>query len=121
MRLLIRHVRKYHLFHEFKRLNLQTNAMAAVRDKNKIDGAYLLMKRFKNRLKAFDSALQAIEKAKVNTADFERLKATLDSANSQSIFRDVIRLFDTAKENFEHKIEKEMSKTTASFEKLLAD
>ena len=57
MSLMIRNFRKFHLFHTFKKMHLQTNMLANVRDREKIDGAYLLLKRFRNRLKAFDAAL----------------------------------------------------------------
>jgi len=47
--------------------------LANVRDKDKIDGAFLLLKRFKNRLKAFDGALHAMDKTKVNISEFTQL------------------------------------------------
>ena len=58
--MLVRHLRKYHIFHEFRKMHLKTSSIALIRDKNKIEGAYLLMKRFKNRLKAFDGAMQVL-------------------------------------------------------------
>ncbi len=57
LNLMLRSFRRYHLFHEFNKLNLQTNRVALVRDRDKINGAFLLLKRFKNRLKAFDEAM----------------------------------------------------------------
>ena len=68
--MLIRHCRKFHLYHEFKRMYVQTNRMAQIKDKSKIDGAYLILKRFKLRLKAFDTALQAVNEQKVNKIEF---------------------------------------------------
>ena len=78
--------------------------VANIRDRNKIDGAFLLMKRFKNRLKAFDAALHAMDRAKVNMTEFLNLKTSLDMARSQTIFDDMKRLFDTASSNFEKKL-----------------
>ena len=57
MNMLLRHFRKYQLFHAFRKMNLQTNRVAEIRDKSKIDGAYLILRRLKDRLKAFDVAL----------------------------------------------------------------
>ena len=54
---MIRNIRKFHLFNEMRRFKLQTSLLAQIRDKDKINGAYLLLKRFKDRLKAFDRAL----------------------------------------------------------------
>ena len=47
-------------------------------DKGKIEGAYLLLKRFKNRLKAFDAALEKVHELKANKKDFLLLKQSLD-------------------------------------------
>ena len=35
-------------------------------EKNKIEGAYLLLKRFKNRLKQFDTALEKVHELKAD-------------------------------------------------------
>ena len=83
---MIRNIRKFHLFNEMRRFKLQTSLLAQIRDKDKINGAYLLLKRFKDRLKAFDRALQAIDNAKANVTEFEYLKQSIDQARSQSIF-----------------------------------
>ena len=37
-----------------------------IKDKSKIEGAYLLLKRFKNRLKNYDTALAKLNETKVN-------------------------------------------------------
>ena len=42
-------------------------------DKSKIEGAYLLLKRFKNRLKQFDVALEKVDNLKANKTDFVKL------------------------------------------------
>lgn len=49
-------------------MRLKTSVIAQVQDKDKIEGAYLLLKRFKQRLRAFDTALNAVNNAKVNMA-----------------------------------------------------
>ena len=47
-------------------------------DKSKIEGAYLLLKRFKNRLKTFDTALEKVHELKANKEDFVKLKQSVD-------------------------------------------
>ena len=42
-------------------------------DKNKVEGAYLLLKRFKNRLKTFDVALSKVHELKADKKDFQKL------------------------------------------------
>ena len=63
---LLSHLRKSHLFYEFRKLRVKANILTEVRNKDKINGAYLLLKRFKDRLKAFDRAMQTLNKSKVN-------------------------------------------------------
>lgn len=65
-------------------------------DKNKIEGAYLLLKRFKNRLKNFDSALEKVHEQKADKKDFIQLKASLDRDRAMSIFNDMKILFDSS-------------------------
>jgi len=99
--------KKYHLFHEFNKLNQKTNILAEIRDKDKINGAFLLMKRFKNRLKAFDEAMQALNRQKVNITDFEKLSASLDFTRAETIFKDMVSLVDSNSRAFEEKVERE--------------
>ena len=89
------HFRKFQLFHAVRKVHLQTNRLAAVRDKSKIDGAFLLLKRFKNRLKAFDTALHAMDRSKVNQNEFNELCTSIDKERSRAIFDDMKRLFDS--------------------------
>ena len=71
--MMVLHLRKYHIFHEFRKMHQKTSSIALIRDKNKIEGAYLLMKRFKNRLKAFDQAIQAMNVRKADVTDLDKL------------------------------------------------
>jgi hypothetical protein len=48
---MFRYFRKYHLAENFNRFKAKTSWETQIRDKSKIDGAYLLLKRFKHRLK----------------------------------------------------------------------
>ena len=46
-----------------------------------------------------------MDKAKVNMTEFNQLCVSIDLARSQTIFEDMKRLFDSASEGFESKIE----------------
>lgn len=71
-------LRKYHTFLYFHRYRRIVHWEVAIKEKNSIQGAYLLLRRFKNRLKAFDSVIAKIETAKVNVNEFELLKRSLE-------------------------------------------
>ena len=86
-----------------------------VQDKNKIEGAYLLMKRFKNRLKAFDQAMQTLNETKANVTDFDELRAGLDFTRTENVFKDMMTLIDSTTKNFEAKVEFERNQTSALF------
>mmetsp|Transcript_3610 Transcript_3610/g.4811 ORF Transcript_3610/g.4811 Transcript_3610/m.4811 type:complete len:81 (-) Transcript_3610:337-579(-) len=79
------------------------------------------MKRFKNRLKAFDSAMQALNDTKANLTDFEELRRNLDFTRTENVFKDMMSLVDTATKNFEAKVELERSQTTVVFQRLLME
>ena len=49
-----------------------------MRDKSRIDGAYLLIKRYKNRLKNYDIALEKIDQKKCEKSDFEALSKSVN-------------------------------------------
>ena len=66
-----------------------------MKEKDSIQGAYLLLKRYKNRLKVFDETLQRVEKSKVNLVEFDALKASIDKATATQIYHDMETLFDT--------------------------
>ena len=104
LNLMLRSFRRYHLFHEFNKLNLQTNRVALVRDRDKINGAFLLLKRFKNRLKAFDEAMQALDRSKVDMKEFQKLSQSLDFSRSETIFKDMVALVDSNSKSFETKL-----------------
>ena len=53
----------------FKRYRHQVDVELMLRDKNKIDGAYLLLKRLKNRFKALDETIKGLNEIKANKTD----------------------------------------------------
>jgi len=55
----------------------------------------LLLKRFKNRLKAFDDVVMRINEKKANRTDLDELKASVEPSRAQVIFSDMKLLFDT--------------------------
>ena len=59
-------MRKYHVFDFFKKYSRIVYVEKQIREKGNIEGAYLLLKRYKNRLKIFDQALSLIDKNKVS-------------------------------------------------------
>lgn len=61
---------KYHKFHGFKMFKTKCNWEIQLMDKSRIDGAYLLLKRFKLRLKQFDKALEKLHTEKASTHEF---------------------------------------------------
>ena len=78
-------------------------------DKDKIEGAYLLLKRFKNRLKNFDIALEKVHEMKANKEDFFKLKQSLDRDRAMSIFNDMKILFDSTIKQIDEKFNNERS------------
>lgn len=66
-----------------------------MKDKNKIEGAYLLLRRFKNRLKGLDEVIQNISKDKASHTDFDNLKKSLDGGRAQSVFDDMKVLLES--------------------------
>ena len=64
-------------------------------DRSRIDGAYLLLKRFKGRLKLFDQALEKLYNQKASKEEFEQLLQSLDKHRAEQIFNDMKSLFDS--------------------------
>ena len=57
----------------FRKYAKQVSYEKQLKDKDKIDGAYLLIKRFKNRLKGFDEVIKKISAEKASLNQFEKL------------------------------------------------
>ena len=67
----------------------------AIYEKDRIQGAYLLLKRYKNRLKNFDQAIHNINKSKVDLTEFNELKVSLDHERYLTYAKDMQKLFDS--------------------------
>lgn len=87
--------------------------------KDKIEGAYLLIKRLKNRLKGFDEVIKRIGAEKANLSDFKDLQHSIAKERTQSIFEDMKRLFDTTVEQFDRKVKLERVNVAKSYESIL--
>ena len=53
--------RKHHTFWHFHKFRRIINIEIQIKEKSGIQGAYMLLKRFKNRLKVFDQTLSEID------------------------------------------------------------
>ena len=62
-------------------------------DHSKIEGAYLLLKRFKNRLKLFDDALGKMSDTKVEKKEFHQLEKQLEKNKASAIYDEMQALF----------------------------
>ena len=65
-----------------------------LRDKSKIDGAYLLIKRFKNRLKGLDEVVRRVNSEKADRMDLERLEKSTAKGRAEVVFDDMKQLFE---------------------------
>ena len=66
-----------------------------MRDKSKIDGAYLLLKRYKNRLKTYDGALEKIAETKADKTELQSIYNSVQKDSAMAVFNDMKLLFDT--------------------------
>ena len=88
-------LRKYVLYHAFRRYAKNINLEAVLKDKSKIDGAYLLIKRFKNRLKGLDEVVRRVNSEKANRIDLERLEKVTARGRAEVVFEDMTQLFES--------------------------
>ena len=82
-------LRKFHTFWHFHKYRRIIHWQVKLKEKDSIQGAYLLLKRYKNRLKAFDSTLSIINKNKVDQEDFDTLKLSLEKERAIRIYKDM--------------------------------
>ena len=53
-------LRKFALYHSWRQYARQVNFQTQLKDKDKIEGAYILVKRLKNRMKGIDEAVKKV-------------------------------------------------------------
>lgn len=88
-------IRKFHTFWFFHKYRRQINYEVTIKEKDRIGGAYLLLKRYKNRLKAFDQTLSTINATKVDKVEYDKFKLSLEKERAMTLFRDMELLFDS--------------------------
>lgn len=82
-------LRKFHTFWQFHKYRRIVHWEVQMKSKDSIQGAYLLLKRYKNRLKAFDQTLLAMNENKVEKTEFNALKMSVDKEQAKNIYRDM--------------------------------
>ena len=82
------------MYHAFRRYAKNISFDATLRDKSKIDGAYLLIKRFKNRLKGLDEVVRRVNSEKADRMDLERLEKSTAKGRADVVFDDMKQLFE---------------------------
>ena len=75
-----------------------------LKDKSKIEGAYLLLKRYKNRLKNYDTALEQINNVKADKNALELLEAQTKPQRATAVFNDMKMLLDMTTMQFDEKL-----------------
>ena len=115
----IKVVGKYRIFLVMRHWKRQASLESQIKDKSKIEGAYLLLRRFKNRLKMLDEIVRVIHENKVEVRDFEVLKASLQPERAMSVMNDMKLLFDSAVKEFEKRMCAEKHDLTSSYGSIL--
>ena len=100
VRRLVRLYKNKRVKHYFKRYFRQSSIETQLKDKSKIEGAYLLLKRYKNRLKDLDNALQKFDQKKADVTALEQLADATKHGRALEVFNDMKILFDTTISNF---------------------
>ena len=87
--------RRIKLYRIFRKYATQSLHQRQLQDKSKIEGAYLLLKRYKNRLKNYDAALERITSLKADKSSLEKLEEQTKPERAVSVFNDMKILFDS--------------------------
>ena len=98
-------LRKFHTFWFFHKYRRIVHWEVQIKEKDSIQGAYLLLRRFKNRLKNFDNVVAQIQDSKVGIVEFDDLKRSLEKQRAMTIFEDMKLLFDTTVSDFSNRIQ----------------
>ena len=112
---------RYQTHHAFRRFARQSRWEILIEEKSKIDGAYLLLKRFKNRLKICDSALEKVASQKADRTELQALSLSVDKERAMRVFNDMKLLFDTTVKQFDTKLLHERKKIQQAYEKIVQD
>ena len=88
-------------------------------DRGRIDGAYLLLKRFKARLKLFDKALERLYEDKSSKVELQELTRSLDPNRTEVIFKDMKKCFETSLAQALQRLDHHRQKEQIRYEELL--
>ena len=99
--------RKFHIYQYFQKYRRNVNLEIQIREKSNIQGAYLLLKRYKNRLKAFDEALCKMNLSKVDLADFNALKMSVKQERTITVYEDMQKLLDSKMNQIDQTIQRD--------------
>lgn len=88
-------MRKFHLYHSFRRYAKQVSIYSVLQNKDRIEGAYLILRRFKDRLKGIDEVVKKVNQEKVNRTELKRFEDSMDQNRAITMFDDMKTLFDT--------------------------
>ncbi len=86
---------------------------------SKISGAYVLIKKLKDRIKTLDSALQIMDRSKTELKDFQALQAKVNENQALAIFQDMKLMQEITSKNLVQKLESDMSRLQTTFENRL--
>ena len=92
---------------------------AQIKDKSKIEGAYLILRRLKNRLKAFDHIVKIIHETKADKKDFLVLKKSVEPVRTEMIMNDMKLLFDSTVKQFDKRLRAEKSQLTVTYDRII--
>lgn len=106
-------IRKFHTFWFFRKYRRIVNVELQIREKG-VQGAFMLLKRYKDRLKVFDQTLCQLDKNKVSIQQFDKLQASLDKEHGTNLFNDMKRLFDSSMSSIKSTIKLDREKTIKS-------
>lgn len=112
-------IKKYILYHSWRRYARNVRYENMLQNRDKIEGAYILIKRFKNRLKGFDGAIKKVSDEKADREDFVKLKQSLVKARIESVFDDMKILFDSTVKQFDQKVVHERKEVAKAYERIV--
>ena len=78
-----------------------------------------MIKRMKNRLKNFDTALELMNKVKLEKDEFEQLKHDVNKDRAISVFNDMKLLLDSTVYQFEERFQLERNQTNTICQSLV--
>ena len=78
-----------------------------------------MIKRMKNRLKNFDTALELMNRVKLEKDEFEQLKHDVNKDRAISVFNDMKLLLDSTVYQFEERLSSERDQRNQTYQSLV--